>query len=469
MALTASSRGAYGDESPEALRRRADVLLDEMMLGGIDTGAAGPQTSGMVGGNGNGLTHWPSADEIALDYDGASYAPTSNGPNGSYGGDASDASDASAGPDRGVGFVGGDAVLPSRVAGSRLISAEDRYAQLAGAQPGGEAAAVPPVEPALPNSGPNSIPISGTAPATSQAPAASNAASNSASAAAYQDDVSGRMGEAAFAFGSSMAGTGGSMGNAAVRRQSPSLASQMAVGVRAANRSNLLPRSNEIDADTVQQEINDLLRAVATSLPPGNEAVERSRHLLSKAQTLLQSDPTRTAEVDYYLQQVRRIVQRTRQTAQWSSLYQKRLTVYLWAWLLLAGMIVAVVTLYAGATAEFVTQLVDAPDLDMILQQAPVVLAGAFAGAFGAALSALLGMQQRSRREHGYFDRKYGLRGLLLPLLGLFFGLLLAVLAAVVYSLAAIDPSAHTWAIAVPAVLALIVGFGQQWMYGARS
>ena len=146
--------------------------------------------------------------------------------------------------------------------------------------------------------------------------------------------------------------------------------------------------------------------------------MERSRHLLSKAQTLLQSDPTRTAEVDYYLQQVRRIVQRTRQTAQWSSLYQKRLTVYLWAWLLLAGMIVAVVTLYAGAAAEFVTQLVDAPDLDLILQQAPVVLAGAFAGAFGAALSALLGMQQRSRREHGYFDRKYGLRGLLLPLLG---------------------------------------------------
>ena len=104
MALTASSRGAYGDESPEALRRRADVLLDEMMLGGIDTGAAGPQTSGMVGGNGNGLTHWPSADEIALDYDGASYASTSNGPNGSYGGDAS------------VGPAGSDAALPSRAA-----------------------------------------------------------------------------------------------------------------------------------------------------------------------------------------------------------------------------------------------------------------------------------------------------------------------------------------------------------------
>jgi hypothetical protein len=441
MALTAGSRGAYGDESPEALRRRADVLLDEMMLGGIDTGAAGPQTSGMVGGNGNGLTHWPPADEIALDYDGASYASTSNRPNGSYSGDAP---------------AVGDALLPPRTTSSRLISAEDRYAQLAGAQPGGEPAAVLPVEPAPPSPGPVSSPISELDPAISRAPAA------------YQDDnASGRVGDADFAFGSSMAGSG--MGSAAVRRQSPSLASQMAVGVRAANRSNLLPRSNEIDAATVQQEINDLLRALTTSLPPGNEAVERSRHLLSKAQTLLQSDPTRTAEVDYYLQQVRRIVQRTRQTAQWSSLYQKRLTVYLWAWLLLVGMIVTVVILYTGAAAEFITQLVDAPDLDLILQQAPVVLAGAFAGAFGAALSALLSMQQRSRREHGYFDRKYGLRGLLLPLLGLFFGLLLAVLAAAIYILAEIDPSVYTWALAVPAVLALVVGFGQQWMYGARS
>ena len=86
----------------------------------------------------------------------------------------------------------------------------------------------------------------------------------------------------------------------------------MSVGVRAANRSNLLPRNNEIDASTIQQEINDLLRAVGAGKSANHAEMERSRHLLNKAQTLLQSDPARTAEVDYYLQQVRRIVQRTR-------------------------------------------------------------------------------------------------------------------------------------------------------------
>lgn len=444
MALTASSRGAYGEESPEALRRRADVLLDEMMLGGIDTGAAGPQNSGAAAGsgNGNGAAHWPSADEMALDYDGASHA---SGPNGTYGEDLP---------------VGGESILPTHSTSSRLISAEERYAHLAGEQPGSEPPKAQTQAAPLPSS---SVSASRMETANGLSPTDSpRAEAPVVNAGDFQSDyTSNNLGPASNASGQ----TTGS----AVRRQSPSLASQMAVGVRAANRSNLLPRNNEIDADTVRQEINELLHAISASLPPGNEAVERSRHLLSKAQTLLQSDPTRTAEVDYYLQQVRRIVQRTRQTAQWSSLYQKRLAVYLWAWLLLAGMVVAAAALYTGAVVEFFIQLVDAPEWELILRQAPVVLAGVFAGALGASLSALFNMQRRRRREHSYFDRKYGLRGLLLPLLGMFFGLLLAIMAAIVYILAEIDPGVYAWAIAAPVVLALIVGFGQEWMYGARS
>jgi hypothetical protein len=458
MALTASSRGAYGEESPEALRRRADVLLDEMMLGGIDTGAAGPYGSDSTtgSGNGNGAAHWPQADEVTLDYDGASHG---SGPNGSYSTDAP----------LGSAALADDPTMQSRTTNSRLISAEERYAQLTGAQTGAESTTqTPPVaqtmagaEAALlqPNAASGVLKTGNLRTDLPQAEAPAVYAGDYRSA--YQNEY------AAENFGNSL--TAGSGGSAAVRRQSPSLASQMSVGVRAANRSNLLPRNNEIDADTVQQEISELLRAVSTSLPAGNEAVERSRHLLSKAQTLLQSDPTRTAEVDYYLQQVRRIVQRTRQTAQWSSLYHKRLTVYLWAWLLLAGMIVTAVALNTGTVIEFLTQLVDAPEMELIVWQAPVLFAGAFAGALGASLSALFNMQRRSRREHSYFDRKYGLRGLLLPLLGMFFGLLLALVAAVIYILGGVDPALQAWAVAVPAVLALVVGFGQEWMYGARS
>jgi len=242
----------------------------------------------------------------------------------------------------------------------------------------------------------------------------------------------------------------------------------MSVGIRGANRSNLLPRNNEIDANAAQQEINDLLRAVGTVLPAGNEAVERSRHLLNKAQTLLQSDPTRTAEVDYYLQQVRRIVQRTRQTQQWSSLYRQRLTIYLWAWLLLSILIAAGAVLFAGPLADWFNQVIDLPEWWLVVQQGPLLLAAAFAGSLGASLSALLHMQRQGRREFGYFDRKYGLRGLLLPLLGLFLGSLLALAWSGVYLVASFDPIPYPWAIAAPAAVALLVGLAQQWLYGAR-
>jgi hypothetical protein len=437
MALTASSRGAYGEESPEALRRRADVLLDEMMLGGIDAGAAGPHTgpNGSSWSSADNGAHWPPAEEIAFEYDGAS-----PGSNGSYGGfDAPHGEDLTGEePNRFYAPVDAGAAAPGET-NSPLVSAEERYTRLAGAQ-----SLAQPFAPSSPATAP---PAGSETPAPDRAGAERGPSPGGASGGAHEYV----------------------QGSSAVRRQSPSLASTMSVGVRAANRSNLLPRDNELDAETAQQEINDLLRAVATTLPPGNEAVERSRHLLGKAQTLLQSDPTRTAEVDYYLQQVRRIVQRTRQTQQWSSLYKQRLSLYLWAWLLLSAMVVAAVALFTGDVIEFFAQLVDTPELGLIVQQAPVLLAGAFAGVLGASLSALFNMQRHGSREFAYFDRKYGLRGLLLPLLGMFLGFALALFCAIVFILAEIDPGLHAWAVAVPAVLAFMVGFGQEWLYGARS
>ncbi len=433
----AGSRAAYGEESPEALRRRVEVLLDEMMLGGVDTASAGPARDQMGSqAGGSGTAAWTPADEVALDYDGASPGSKSPGSNGTNGG-----FDAPPGVELNGAYTpthkadepapGDQPILPARGARNPLVSAEDRYAHLSGAQPGDQPAPAPSAAPGQPE----------TSPATEDWPAGSGAAYMPASSSPL---------------------------NPTVRRQSPSLASMMSVGVRAANRSNLLPRSNEINVDVVQQEIDDLLRAIPASLPAGNEAVERSRHLLNKAQTLLQSEPTRTAEVEYYLQQVRRIVQRTRQTEQWSSLYRNRLTAYLWAWLLLGAMVVAALIVYLPDITDLFSQLLDAPALWSIAQQGPVVLAGAFAGALGASVAALFSMQRRSRREFGHFDRKYGLRGLLLPLMGFFFGFLLALLWTVVYLLAAIDPVLYGWAVAAPAALAFVVGFSQEWLYGAR-
>jgi hypothetical protein len=188
---------------------------------------------------------------------------------------------------------------------------------------------------------------------------------------------------------------------------------------------------------------------------------------LNKAQNILQSDPSRTAEVDYYLQHVRRIVQRTRQTHTYSAIYQRRLLIYLTAWVALA--IIALIThyllkdeLFALLEDIFWTGR-DAP----WVQFGPMVSGAFFAGALGGALSVLFNMRRHAALEYGYFDRKYGLRGLTLPLLGALFGVLLALIWAAVSYFLALD-AANVWLGALPTLVAFWVGFGQEWLYGAR-
>ena len=94
-----------------------------------------------------------------------------------------------------------------------------------------------------------------------------------------------------------------------------------------------------MDIDTLHKEISDLHSEIAALLPVGNETSERARHLLDKAYSILQSDPSRSAEVEYYMQQVRSIVLRLHQARQWSDLYRQRLHVYLLGWLGLSAMV----------------------------------------------------------------------------------------------------------------------------------
>ncbi|MCB0146041.1 MAG: hypothetical protein KDE01_00085 [Caldilineaceae bacterium] len=241
----------------------------------------------------------------------------------------------------------------------------------------------------------------------------------------------------------------------------------MTVGPRASLRSTLLPRSVETDTATAEQEIHALMSEISAGLPVGHEAAERSRHLLNKAENILQSDPTRTAEVDYYLQQVRRIVQRTRQSQTWSALYQRRLTIYLAAWIALS------VVVLAGRyvlQAELLAYLEDFfwTSTDAIwVQFAPMTVGAIAAGSLGAATSVLLNMQRHAAQEYGYFDRKYGLRGLLLPLLGALFGLVLAVLWAAICYFVGLDGT-NVWIASLPAIAAFLLGFAQEWLYGAR-
>lgn len=407
------------DESADALRRRADALLDEMMLNGVDIA---------VGEGGNGIVALYPATDASVD-SGYANGFTENGHHQQRPTDDFAAHSSSL------------AVTPGKPAAIDAPPAEQGAASsvsTASTWPTSADALFTPLPDTSPRADARLVPAEERYPRTLASPVANQ----------YAQPSSPQPGNA-------------------VRRQSASLASTMTTGGRANLRSALLPRALETDVDTSAQEIMALSSEISASLPVGHEAAERSRHLLNKAQNILQSDPSRTAEVDYYLQQVRRIVQRTRQTHTYSAIYHQRLLIYLTAWVALAIAALAARYLLEGELSAFLEELFWTGRDALWVQAGPMAIGAFFAGALGGALGVLLNMRRHAAQEYGYFDRKYGLRGLTLPLLGALFGVLLALAwAAVCYFL--VLNLANLWIGALPVLAAFFVGFGQEWLYGAR-
>ena len=234
-------------------------------------------------------------------------------------------------------------------------------------------------------------------------------------------------------------------------------------------RSTLLPRMSTLDVDTLNRQISDLHGDIAALLPVGNETGERARHLLDKAYSIMQSDPMRSAEVEYYMQQVRTIVQRLHQARQWSDLYRKRLHIYLLAWLGLSAVVVLARFLFQAQMEGMLSGLFGLQDGSLLLSHWATFVGTAFAGALGGAVGALYTMQTHARGEYSFFDRKYGLRGLILPIIGLIVGALGYLIFGVVFALVGIDPSQNLVAAIIPTLAAFAFGFSQESIYGTRG
>ncbi len=469
-------------ERPELLRYRADILMDEMMLGAIDVYAGEPKATGFS-------THMPAhLSSAPADYEHSTYpatkgytlsapAPYENGPG------AADQKPAPAETIEGGPATAALRLVPesttsgspiarplveearnpssaetaSREPKAWIFSAEARYQQIARNQqvyadstPLVDADNVHTIPPLIVSS-PQAQPWMAQeihAPVPSAVP--SGGANNS-------DQSS----EAA----------GPELGPV---RRTTQPAGAMTMPSRSAGNhngkwSNLLPRMSSTDVQTLQQEIVTLHSEIGALLPASHEACQRAHHLLEKAQTILQSDPRRSAEVEYYLQQVRTIFQRLQQTIHWSNIYRNRLLVYLTGWSGLAGIAIIACYMYQVQIAELFQTMSTITAGSIALQHVASALSTVFAGALGGALGALLNLRSRSKLEHGFFDRKYGLRGLILPVMGALFGVVLYLLVGFVYFLASFDPSASLSLSILPALLALVFGLSQETIYGTRE
>ncbi|MEM7134692.1 MAG: hypothetical protein AAF702_50990 [Chloroflexota bacterium] len=261
---------------------------------------------------------------------------------------------------------------------------------------------------------------------------------------------------------------GTSFGHLPHQQSNLPFADSMAVGSHASARSNLLPRQTRASVDSLYEEMTVLQSQVDKALPIYGDSAERARNLLEKGRIILEQTPQRSAEVSYYVQQVRGIIQRGQQRIQWSNLYRSRLSRYLTGWLLLSIIMLLSSAAYGGPMAETVASWFPAIRTIILNHLSPLIVVVA-TGTLGSAAAALFNMWSYSRKEYGFFDRKYGLLGIILPIIGLTGGLLIYGLLTIAYALLGLVAGSSVWLQMLPAVLALAFGAMQEKIYGTSE
>lgn len=251
------------------------------------------------------------------------------------------------------------------------------------------------------------------------------------------------------------------------QRTSP-FADAMSVGSQA-RQMDLLPRETKMNVQALQEEMLSLHSNIDTSLPIGHDTADRARHLLDKGRAILEQDPYRSAEVSYYVQQVKAILDRAKQRTKWSNMYRTRLLYYLLGWFFLSITALASVMIYSDQLRAFFAPSGVSPNDTILGQHGVPFLATIAAGTLGASIAALLNMWRYSQRDYGFFDRKYGLLGVVLPIISLLFGTVVYLIFGFIAELFNIPPSSNLLISVVPAVIAFAFGAAQERIYGTSE
>jgi len=463
------------EQNPELLHWRANVLLDEMMLGAIDLAASDSvparalaprqqnthvstsdaRESATADAMRTNTSFATAAEEAGARVDSQEHArqwqPTADDHRSSAQARQGGAPDKAAAQPRGRGATSaGERPKPANGTEQWLFAAEQRYEQIAARRQASQGVGV--TEAGYEYDG-WSMAADPTGDQGFGGAAAYGAENYDAPNASYGTAPGPKVAPAAATSPNKGTGTSGT----APKNGRKSL------------RSNLLPRMNALDSQTVQQEMGMLQNAIEGILPAAHESRTRAQHLLQKAYTLVQTDPTRSAEVDYYLQQVRTIMQRAQETVHWSTLYQNRLRTYLLAWLALGSIVILSRYLYAVPLSNWLARLSGQSNESLWVYNILTITSAFFFGALGGGSGALFTMVQHRRLGQAFFDRKYSLRGLILPLIGALFGVGLCVLFGLFYALFGLDPGSNFLFGLLPALLAFALGASQDYLYGTHE
>lgn len=435
-AAIGTQNGSHGTvESAELLRWRADMLLDEMLLGGAEIGAGHHKNGTPINGH-----HTNGA------YQNGTHSPALNG---------NHELNHSNGP---VNLSNLGPHLPASLSGAQIDQANSL-------QPSPETIDRPAIQSVAPQGGVSysqeKTPTAPQQPLLVSAEQRYARAVQSASSPVADPNQSVFSPSATDEPGEQSAGLG------PVRRSTT--AGAMSVANRGSKYSTLLPRESSPDPESLLREIITLGNQIVTDIPAAHESRERAQKLLDKANTILQSDPLRSAEVGYYLQQVRSMIDRLRQNLSYSALYQRRLHTYLFAWLALALVTIFGCILYGKNLVDLLMGIANVADDSLLSQHLVALLLTLFAGGLGGALGALWSMRNQAKQEFFFLDRKFSLRSMILPVTGFVAGILVYLLLGLIYWGFGLDPSRNLAIAFIPMLLTFGIAWSQEIVFGVRS
>ncbi|MEM7533531.1 MAG: hypothetical protein AAF639_15215 [Chloroflexota bacterium] len=267
-------------------------------------------------------------------------------------------------------------------------------------------------------------------------------------------------------YGADSYGTDGYATDRYVDEDNEASANTMRNGPRVSKYSTLLPRMNKLNVRAVQKEMSELGKEIEQLTQKGYVMGNRATHLLEKAQAIVENDPERSAEVEYYMQQVRAIVGRAHHAYQGSQTYAKSLFRYLWGWFFLSVLVISARYLYGGQIEQILSSIAALASDGFILQHLTSFNVAIFAGTLGSAIGALYNIRTHRRQNNGIFDHKYSMRVLILPIIGAIIGVILYLPFGAGYAFTSINPATSLLPSTIPAVCTFLLGMSQEALFG---
>jgi hypothetical protein len=216
-----------------------------------------------------------------------------------------------------------------------------------------------------------------------------------------------------------------------------------------------------VEAQKLNEEIEHLYAQVNQLQEGRRDLTGHALSLLREARTILNSQPERMGRADYNVRQVRSLLERAREGRRRSIRTGILLLFYLALWLMICVASITSLILYGETLRLIVVDGVQRGTLSAhTLPLLLTILAGASGGVIGATLSLI--SQLRQGQE---FDRQYGLRYTIQPLMGVVLSIAIYFLSNFLFNVAGINMTDSVVTAAFPGVVALPAGLWQEMVY----